>query len=83
MGGGHKTHWSAQDGEVVDISAADHVFTETTNQLYVGGTGIVVLVTVEGTTLTFTAVPVGTILDIRATQITKVGTDASLMVGLW
>ena len=53
--------------------------------LYVGGTGAVAVV-MEGdgapTAVTFSAVPVGTILPIRVTKVMSTNTTATLIVGL-
>jgi hypothetical protein len=49
--------------------------------LYVGGVGDVEVRTVGGTTLTFTAVPAGTILPIRCDQV-RAATTATNIVGL-
>jgi hypothetical protein len=48
--------------------------------IYVGGAGNVVVVTEAGTTVTFTAVPVGTILPIRTAKVTS-ATTATVLVG--
>lgn len=48
--------------------------------IYVGGAGTVTVVTEEGTTVTFTAPPVGTIIPIR-TQKVLASTTATLLVG--
>lgn len=51
-------------------------------QLYVGGAGDVKVVTENGDTVTFSAVPVGTILPIRVKQVLSTGTTATNIVGL-
>jgi hypothetical protein len=51
--------------------------------IYVGGTGDVTLVTLNGETVTFKAVPVGTILPVRASFINSTSTTATLMVGIY
>jgi cytochrome oxidase Cu insertion factor (SCO1/SenC/PrrC family) len=48
--------------------------------IYVGGTGAVAVVTEAGTTVTFSAVPVGTVIPIR-TQKVLAATTATLLVG--
>ena len=48
--------------------------------IYVGGAGNVTVVTEEGTTVTFTAPPVGTILPIRTQKVTS-ATTATLLIG--
>jgi hypothetical protein len=50
--------------------------------IYVGGTGDVAVKTEDGTTLTFKAVPVGSILPIRTTLVLSTGTTATLLIGL-
>lgn len=50
--------------------------------IYVGGAGAVAVKTEDGTTLTFAAVPVGTILPIRTTLVLSTGTTATLLIGL-
>jgi len=49
--------------------------------IYVGGAGDVTVVTEGGTTVTFTAPPVGSILPIR-TQKVLAATTATLLIGL-
>jgi hypothetical protein len=51
--------------------------------VYVGGTGDVVAVLTDGTTVTFSAVPVGTILPIRCKRVNSTSTTATLMVALY
>lgn len=50
--------------------------------LYIGGTGDVAVVTKGGTTVTFSAVPVGAILPIRCTKVMSTNTTATLILGL-
>jgi len=66
-------------GDAVAITKSD---TETNafSGIYVGGTGAVTVVKEEGTNVTFSAVPVGTILPIR-TQKVMAATTATLLVG--
>lgn len=52
------------------------------NGIYVGGTGDVAVVTANGETVTFSAVPVGTILPITVSKIMSTNTTATLMLGL-
>ena len=51
--------------------------------LYVGGAGNVSLVTARGTTVTFTAVPAGSILPVRCRRVRVTGTTATAIVALW
>lgn len=58
-----------------------------TRAIYVGGTGDLVVkmrgfANEGGATVTFKAVPVGTVLPISAGQVLLTGTTASLLVGL-
>ena len=53
-----------------------------TRAIYIGGAGNVKLTTVGGTEVTFTAVPVGTILPVRAKKVSADST-ATLMIGLY
>lgn len=50
--------------------------------IYVGGTGDVAVTTSNGETVTFSAVPVGTILPITVKQVMSTNTTATLMLGL-
>lgn len=50
--------------------------------IYVGGLGDVTVLTIGGQTITFKAVPVGTILPIRAVRVNSTATTATLMVAL-
>lgn len=63
---------------VTTSDTAPNVFT----RLYIGGAGNVAVVTEAGNTVTFSAVPVGTFLDIRVKQVLATGTTATNIVGL-
>jgi cytochrome oxidase Cu insertion factor (SCO1/SenC/PrrC family) len=67
-------------GDAVAITKSD---TENNaySGIYVGGTGDVSVVTEEGTTVTFKAVPVGVIIPIRTQKVRSTDTSATLMVG--
>lgn len=65
------------DAEAITTSAtASNAY----SGIYVGGTGDVIVVTEAGTTVTFKAVPVGTIIPIRTQKVLATST-ATLMVG--
>ena len=65
------------DAEAITTSAtASNAY----SAIYVGGTGNLSVVTEGGTTVTFTAVPVGTIIPIRTSKVLAT-TTATLLVG--
>lgn len=51
--------------------------------IYVGGAGNVAAAMLDGTVVTFTAVPAGTILPIRCKRINSTNTTASSMVSIY
>jgi len=51
--------------------------------LYVGGAGNVAVTTAGGDVVTFTAVPVGTILPVKTSLVMSTNTTATLILGLW
>ena len=51
--------------------------------IYVGGTGDLKVDMLGGTAVTFKAVPVGTVLNIRATRVYATGTTATLLLALY
>jgi len=66
------------------ISKSDTVnFAYVVRGIYVGGTGDVVAVTEGGTAVTFSSVPAGTTLPIRAIRVNSTSTTATNMVGLY
>lgn len=68
--------------ELVTINPADAVITGgPVRSLYVGVTGNVVVRDMQGTTVTFTAVPAGTILPVMVDQV-RAATTASGIIGL-
>jgi hypothetical protein len=71
---------AARDGAIV-VPSATTVISPPLNGIWVGGTGKVDIVTPSGTTLSFAAVPAGTLLPIQAKQVLATS-DATLMVGL-
>lgn len=56
---------------------------DVTQALYVGGAGALAVVMQGGQTVTFSAVPVGTVLDIRVSRVKATGTTATLIIALW
>jgi hypothetical protein len=53
-----------------------------TRAIYVGGVGDLRIKTMNGETVTFSAVPTGTTLNIRAVVVLNQGTDATGLIGL-
>lgn len=76
-------HESFLDGQAVDISSTDHTFKKLTRGIYIGGAGAIVLVLASGRTLTFSAVPVGTMLKVAASKVIKTNTTATNILGLF
>lgn len=58
-------------------------FAQFTRFIYVGGAGNLVVVMEDGTVGTFVAVPVGTVLPVRAFRVNATGTTATNLVGLY
>lgn len=63
------------------VTPADTDLAQPVRGIYVGGAGNVVVRTLQGNDVTFTAVPVGSILQVAARQI-RAASTATLMVGL-
>lgn len=51
--------------------------------LWIGGAGNVVVITVQGQTVTLSGVAAGTILPIAVSQVKATNTTATLIVALW
>lgn len=65
------------------VTASDSTtFASNTIGLYVGGAGNVTL-TINGSDILFTAVPVGTILPVSFSKVKSTGTTATAMVALY
>ena len=59
------------------------VFAQPTRALYVGGVGDVAVTYLDGTTDTLKAVPAGTVLPVRVSQVLSTGTSATNISGLY
>jgi hypothetical protein len=58
--------------------------TQPTRMIYVGGAGDLTVILVGDTAaITFKAVPVGTVLNVRASTVKATGTTATNLVALW
>lgn len=55
----------------------------TSRALYVGGEGDINAIMRGGETVTFSAVPAGTVLPIRAARVRSTGTTATNILSLW
>lgn len=69
----------ASDGAAVTPSDTVPLPTAS-KRLWIGGAGAITLITVRGTTLTYTGVPAGAYLYIRAQQVKATGTTATNIV---
>ena len=66
------------------VTPSDSTVLAATRGLYVGGTGaVVVLMADDSSSVTFAAVPVGTVLNVRVTKVLSTGTAATNIVALW
>ena len=76
-------HTSESAFTAVAITPSDSTnFTFVVRGIYVGGAGNVVIVNQDLTTCTFTGVPAGTILPVKAVRVNSTSTTATAMVGL-
>jgi hypothetical protein len=71
-------------GRAAAVSPSDSSdLTSASRALYVGGAGDVVLMTVGDDTVTFVAVPAGSILPMRVKRVLSTGTTATSILALW
>lgn len=64
------------------IAPSDTTVISPTLGIYVGGAGNVTVTTLDGTVITFTAPPVGSIIPIRCSKV-MAATTATLLIALW
>ena len=76
------TYGPARGGEVVTKHDSNDLV-KVSRGIYVGGGGDVAAVMADGTVLTFSAVPAGTLLPIRCKRINSTNTTATLMLALY
>lgn len=74
---------SAPASDAVAVTPSDSTVLTTTRGLYVGGAGNVTVIMLGGETVTFTAVPAGTLLPVRVTKVKSTSTTATAIVALW
>src|SRR6056297_1947590 len=55
----------------------------TSRAIYIGGEGDIRVIMRGGQAVTFTGVPAGTLLPIRAARVTSTGTTATNIISLW
>ena len=77
-----RNSWSA-DGAFAITKSDTTDFTFYVRGIYVGGAGDVVVVNMDGTTATFSSVPAGTVLPVKARRVNSTNTTATNMVGLY
>ena len=71
-------------GRAAAVTPSDSAYlTSASRALYVGGAGDVALVTVGDDTVTFVAVPAGSILPVRVKRVLATGTTATSILALW
>lgn len=68
-------------GVAVTPSDADEL-AQVASALYIGGTGDVAVVMVDGTSITLKSVPTGDVLPLRVRQVKATGTTATNIVAL-
>jgi hypothetical protein len=80
----NQTAGGASFGSAAPVTPADSTPLPTAAQaLFVGGAGNVALTTINNQSVTFTAVPAGTLLPIACTFVKATGTSATSIVALW
>lgn len=67
---------------IIAVVPSDTTVLSSVRGLYVGGAGDVAVTMQDGTTGTFKAVPVGTVLPLQVSKVMATGTTATLMLAL-
>jgi len=67
----------------ITVTASDVTVLDTSRALYVGGTGNVAVIMKGGQSVIFVAVPAGSVLPIRVTQVLATGTTASSILSIY
>jgi hypothetical protein len=77
-------NWTGVATKGFSVTPSDSVnFTTEARALYVGGTGNVSLVTIEGDVLVFNSVPAGSILPVATRRVNSTNTTATNMLGIY
>lgn len=69
-------------GRAFVVTPHDTNYIEETTRIYIGGTGTLTVTMKDGQDCLFSALPVGTILPIRAIRVKATGTTATLIVAI-
>jgi hypothetical protein len=82
--GSSVSNWApATDAVAITKSDSTNLTTSCIRAIYVGGTGDVAVIGLNGTVaVTFSAVPAGTILPIMPSKVMSTNTTATLLIGL-
>jgi hypothetical protein len=79
----YKTSQGAAEQAVAVTPSDANDLAITSRAIYVGGAGdLTVVMCGDGSTVTFSAVPVGSVLPIRVTRVKATGTTATLILSL-
>jgi hypothetical protein len=70
-------------GGAVAVVPSDTVLLANPSVIYVGGAGNVSVLTEQGDTVTFTAVPVGSVIPVRVMRVNAAVTSATLMIAIY
>lgn len=71
-------------GYAAAVTKSDATVLPATRGLYIGGAGdVAVSMAADDSSVTFTAVPAGTVLPVRVKKVLSTGTTATTIVALW
>ncbi len=79
----YNLHVAITPSDTVNLVASGRTTIELCDAIYVGGIGNVTAVLQDGSTVLYTAPPVGSILPIRAKRVNATGTTATALVALY
>lgn len=69
--------------KAIAVTKSDSTVLETTRGLYVGGGGDVAVVMADDETVTFSAVPTGSVLPVQVKKVMSTNTTATLILALY